>query len=85
MTDLSNFKILSVKPKEIYSKLCKRCHLDSHLFGKLECGHFFCRDCIDEMYDGYDGNNTTKNKNILFKCPECFQEIYDFEYLEYLE
>ena len=95
---LSNFSILSFKEnkenkeKDIsQTEFCKKCDKSNHSFVLLEeCGHSFCRDCVDKLYDDYEYNefysnynSTIKNENslcALFECPDCRLKIYNILY-----
>lgn len=82
--NLSNFTVLSFKKCEDNSKkeeLCKKCDMLKNRFVLLkECGHFFCRDCVDELYDLY---NLYNDKEEMFICPnqDCCLKIYDIIYM----
>lgn len=88
--DLSKFSIISFKKSADDNKkeeICKNCGVIKDRFVCLkECGHLFCRDCVDELYDDYVKN--VKNvKNVkdeeMFVCPneECCLKIYDIIYM----
>ncbi len=88
--DLSQFSVISVKRnenKENSEETCKKCNKQKHLFVLLEdCGHVFCSDCVDEMYDmytTYDNTISTNNESSLyelFTCTECNLRIYNISY-----
>ena len=88
--DLSKFSVISVKKCENDDKKeerCERCNEMKDRFVSLkECGHVFCRDCVDELYDLYDQSLLEKDKTCeieMFLCPkkECCLKIYDIIYI----
>lgn len=81
--NLSKFSVLSFKKCDDRNnkELCKRCNEMKDRFVSLqECGHVFCRDCVDELYDLYSEN---KENDEMFICPnkECCLKIYDIIYI----
>lgn len=89
--DLSKFSVISVKKCENVDKKeeqCERCNEMKDRFVALqECGHVFCRDCVDELYELYELYEFNKDKNEeekeMFICPnqECCLKIYDIIYI----
>ena len=53
---------MSIK-KELEGHICILCEDILFNYKIIECGHFVCDDCIDEMESCICGN---KNKNVIF-------------------
>lgn len=82
--DLSKFSVISIKKIENNDKkeeICKKCDaIKDHFVCLKECGHLFCRDCVDELYDNYVKDVRDEE---MFVCPneECCLKIYDIIYM----
>lgn len=55
---------------------CPRCKRFNTIAKLDPCKHVLCSICMDDLYDGYNGN-----MDILFECPHCCTKVTDYTYL----
>lgn len=78
--DLSNFKILDIKERDIYNFSNKCCFCEKNVFRVSifdKCKHYCCLECLDSLYDFY---KVKDNEDIMFLCPYCREKVKDVIY-----
>lgn len=75
---LNNFKVIHLSESKLEEKYsCLFCDIKvGRVAIFIECSHFCCTDCLDNIYDNYEND-----KKELFICPLCNEKIYDIDYM----
>ena len=79
---LNNFRVLQISPSiDDDNYKCSLCEIStSRVAIFLECNHFCCNICLDNLYDTYNNNKKHNNENELFVCTLCNKKVYDISY-----